>query len=635
MRRRGHHAGTNEQGRLAAVKEKSAFTKSRELLLLAAVALLLLLAGISGWLSRVDQAGLDRLLAFHAQSRTLPAEIVLIDIDQKSLENMNDVAGSWPWPRAAHAELIDKLARQKPKAIVFDLLLNEADTFRAESDALFAGIVAGTPGVYLPTMLMSNGIGTRLSEFPPALKIERTATAIPQAQAPLLLPLIVPMESWRGGTINFLADEDGIGRRYALHTNVDGWRIPSMPQRVASDLRWPLPASTDYTLNWYAHIAQRHSYSDVFLDLTGSAPELENVFRDKIVVIGAAAPGLGDLRPTPMGSTYPGVLVLATALGNLHNGDWLTDTRWGMALYPLLLLPLLFAFRRKVGVAAMAITLIGVSLMLAGGEFLLIAGQGIVVHAMGPMAAAWLLFFALALVSWWQERAQREQAVSMFGRFLDPRVVKDLVDGGGVANAQSTQAREISVLFSDIRGFTTLSERSTPEQVVTLLNDYFSRQVQVIFRRHGTLDKFIGDAIMAFWGAPANDPRHAIHAVEAALDMVDELLTFRAGLGEQGEHFDVGIGVHSGPAVVGFIGSQDRLDYTAIGDSVNLSSRIEGATKGVARILVSESTMIACGDAFDFVDHGIVHVKGREQGVRLYEPFRKNTAGSTAAGVHG
>jgi adenylate cyclase len=117
--------------------------------------------------------------------------------------------------------------------------------------------------------------------------------------------------------------------------------------------------------------------------------------------------------------------------------------------------------------------------------------------------------------------------------------------------------------------------------------------------------------------------------------MVDELLTFRAGLGEGGEHFDVGIGVHSGPAVVGFIGSQDRLDYTAIGDSVNLSSRIEGATKGVARILVSESTMIACGDAFEFVDHGIVHVKGREQGVRLYEPFRKNTAGSTAAGVHG
>jgi adenylate cyclase len=602
-------------------------------LVLCAVMLLLFAAGLSGALKRVDQAALDRMLALHAQQRALPAGVVVIDIDQKSLEEMNEVAGSWPWPRAVHAELVDALSRQQPRAIVFDLLLNEADTFRAESDALFADVVAATTNVYLPTLLLSNGTGARLADFPPALQIVALPGAHADARAPLLLPLVVPPASWRGGTINFLADDDGIGRRYALYTDVGGWRIPSLPQRVGADLGMTLPAGADFHLNWYAQQPQRYSYSQVFNDLTGSTPALAAAFRDKILVIGAAAPGLGDLRPTPMGTTYPGVLVLATAIGNLADGNWLQGSRWGAALYPLLLLPLLLAWRRKISLVPLAVVLAGVSIALAGTQYLLIASQGVILHAMAPVTAAWLMFFALALVSWWHERAQRQQAVAIFGRFLDPRVVRELVDGGTVANAQTTQAREISVLFSDIRGFTTLSERSTPEQVVQLLNDYFSRQVQVIFRRHGTLDKFIGDAIMAFWGAPANDDHHAIHAVEAALDMVDELLKFRAELGEGGAHFDVGIGVHTGPAVVGFIGSQDRLDYTAIGDSVNLSSRIEGATKGVARILVSEYTRAACGDAFEFIDHGVVHVKGREQGVRLYEPLRKTAAGGTAAGA--
>jgi adenylate cyclase len=145
----------------------------------------------------------------------------------------------------------------------------------------------------------------------------------------------------------------------------------------------------------------------------------------------------------------------------------------------------------------------------------------------------------------------------------------------------------------------------------------------VIFRNGGTMDKFIGDAIMAFWGAPVDDPEQARHAVEAALEMCDTLLEFKQQLGEAGEHFDVGIGIHTGPAVVGFIGSENRLDYTAIGDTVNLASRIEGQTKGVARVLVSEETHRLCGEAFDFSDHGFYKVKGRTQEVQLLEPRRK------------
>jgi adenylate cyclase len=150
--------------------------------------------------------------------------------------------------------------------------------------------------------------------------------------------------------------------------------------------------------------------------------------------------------------------------------------------------------------------------------------------------------------------------------------------------------------------------------------------VEVIFRHGGCLDKFIGDAIMAFWGAPLDDPEHAKHAVMAALEMSDNLEGFRRELGEAGQAFDVGIGLSSGPAVLGIIGSENKREYTAIGDTVNLGSRIEGLTKGVARILISEETMRRCQDAFDFVDHGLHAVKGRERPVRLFEPVRRKTS---------
>jgi adenylate cyclase len=183
----------------------------------------------------------------------------------------------------------------------------------------------------------------------------------------------------------------------------------------------------------------------------------------------------------------------------------------------------------------------------------------------------------------------------------------------------------LTVLFSDVRNFTTYSEQHSAAQVVDLLNRYFSMQVEVIFRHGGTLDKFIGDAIMAFWGAPAADPAHAANAIAAALEMAQKLEEFKRELGAEGAAFDVGIGIHSGPAVVGFIGSERRQDYTAIGDTVNLSSRIEGLTKGVAHILVSAETRSLCEDMFDFIDHGFYKVKGRTQEVHLFEPRRKQT----------
>jgi adenylate cyclase len=221
-----------------------------------------------------------------------------------------------------------------------------------------------------------------------------------------------------------------------------------------------------------------------------------------------------------------------------------------------------------------------------------------------------------------RERRARAEAVAQFSRFLNPHVVRELLERGGIGSAGQT--REVTLLFSDIRGFTTLSESRKPEEVVELINRYFSLQVDVVFRHGGTLDKFIGDCIMALWGAPLDDPQHARNAVACALDMADTLQAFKRELGAEDLDFDVGIGLHSGPAVVGFIGSQKKREYTAIGDTVNLASRIEGLTKDAKRrILVSRETMERCGDAFDFVSCGTFPVKGRAQPVELFEPRRK------------
>mgnify|MGYP002622073516 CR=1 FL=1 len=572
----------------------------------------------------------DLFVAAQADRRAADPDIVIVDVDEASLAALAQEAGRWPWPRSLHGELVAGIAAQQPRAIVFDILFSEPDVYRPEADAYFNEIVAQTRNVYFPVArqpVAGDAFGWPLAEVAPALGAVRTAAADPEALIDITLPRALAPENWQLGLIDFLADPDGIGRRYYVYRDAYGWKLPSLPARVAQDLGVGVPDRESIRLSWPGgRNAYRHvSYVDLLADFNRETPLRDpQELRDKIVVIGVSATGLHDIRATPIAALHPGVDILATAIDNLKNGNPLRETGKALqALATLLLLAALYAaFHYRFNTLALGGALVAVSLAALGGAYLA-AGQLLVLPVLRLLLFGWAFYFAAALQSYLRERRQREQAVREFSRFVNPHVVNELIEHGGLS--REGESRQVTLLFSDIRGFTSLSETRPPQEVVSILNRYFTRQVAVIFRNNGALDKFIGDAIMAIWGAPLDDADHAVHAVRTALEMADELEAFRRELGEAGRDFDVGIGIHSGPAVVGLIGSQQRREYTAIGDTVNLASRIEGLTKGVARILVSEETRRLCGEAFDFVPRGLYKVKGRAQEVALFEPQKKLT----------
>jgi adenylate cyclase len=572
---------------------------------------------------------LDAFVRWHAARLAPDPDVVIVDIDERSLAAMQKEAGRFPWPREVYADLVLGLAAQKPRAIVFDIMFSEPDRFRPESDRAFVEAVAPLTNVYFPMLKLDprdDPGGASAAELGPLVGLVRRPGADPNTRIAVVPPLALPSELWRGGPINFVEDADHVGRRYLLRSVVGGWELPSLAARIALELGFPVPDADDFILAWRgrARGLPRVSFSDLYEDF-GRAKRVrpQDEFTGKVAVIGAAAPGLGDLRVTPLSATQPGVEILATAIENLKSkramrraSPWLA---FGAAL--LLLAALAAAFARNVNASRSAAALGAASVLVLGASWFA-AGQLLLAPVLAPLGAAWLFYFAAATAAYLRERRAREEAIAMFSRFVNPYVVRQLMERGGLEGEGRT--REVTLLFSDIRGFTTLSEKRSPQEVVAILNRYFTLQVETIFRHDGSLDKFIGDAIMAFWGAPLDDPEHAKHAVACALDMADTLAAFKAEMGEAVKDFDVGIGVHSGPAVVGLIGSERRREYTSIGDTVNLASRIEGLTKEAGRrILVSRETMERCAGAFDFVSCGTFQAKGRAQPVELFEPRRK------------
>ncbi|WP_144391415.1 adenylate/guanylate cyclase domain-containing protein [Pleionea sediminis] len=592
--------------------------------------LLLLILSDTQIKTHIDESWNDWLVRLNAVSQTPSSQILIVDIDDKSLYAMEAIAGKWPWPRSIHALLIEGLSEYHPKAIVFDILFAEQDVYRPDSDRYFAESLTPKNSVYLAGSVVANAAGAKtstLSDVKDALSLTKTSSADPAATASLVLPWIIEQDDWRVGSINFSLSEDGVGRLYPVYHNLSGWHWLSLPAIVARDLGISLPDQEDIRLRWLGEHTmsfQHVSYSDVFSHLEEDVDKkYSDLFENKIILIGSSATGLFDARPTPVSQNHPAIAILATALDNLIESRYYKDidAAWGNLLG--ILLTSFFFYFMWISPKYRSLFVVYWPLFLLSSSSILLFSWLSVKNGFVFSVAFTIVFSAFSLLivtllRGFTEYLQRLRLVGLFSRFMDPRVVNQLINKHQLEISTQSKSCEVTILFSDIRGFTTLSEKNTPEAIVNILNQYFSLQVETIFKYGGTLDKFIGDAIMAFWGAPVDDPKQAENAILAAIEMTENLKKFRQTLPSEMRDFDVGIGLHTGIAVVGMIGSEKRYDYTAIGDTVNLASRIEGLTKDRARILISEDCKDKCGNNFSWQPMGSFTVKGRTEPVNIF-----------------
>lgn len=537
--------------------------------------------------------------------------VVIVAIDEPSFR---ELGLHWPFPRRTHAELIERAASDGALVIAFDLLFAEATN--AADDGRMADAIRRAPNVVL------------------AKTREKSQTSVSREWT-LVEPLPELVEAGaHTGEVGVDPDADFVVRMMPSFADSFDREIVRLAHgkdaaagasnAVQTLVRYEGPHGSFPTVHYYQALSP------------GMLPA--GFFKDKIVLIGLdvhASPEVtrrqADLYNSPFldaeGGVMPGVEIHANIISNLLQGRALipaSNTLNTMVAGLLVLGVGLVGVRRSPAVTAA--TLAALSVALLGLSYVLFASYDSWLSPLLPIAAAAAMFIVQTAVGFLSERRRAQETKRAFAQYVPAEVVNRLIERPELLELGGEE-RELTLLFADLANFTTMSEKLAPRAVVAVLGKYFDAMSTVIYRHSGTVDKYIGDGIMAFWGAPLPDDRHAERALQAAIDMQDQFRKLARRLERKGAPvMSMRIGIHTGNVIVGNVGSRARFAYTAIGDAVNLASRLEGANKAYGTsILLSEATVLRLKDQVSLRPVDSVMVKGRTDAVMIFTPCADET----------
>lgn len=596
-----------------------------------------------------------RLLA--ATDRESPP-IRVVFLDQQSLDwGAAENGLGWPWPREVYGAVADFCRRGGAGSLAFDVLFTEPSRYGVADDEAL-GLATETFGRVVLPVFLGRDTGQDLT-WPAYARgglalggLEAWAgrdwrRAQPMTRASFPVPELAARAAFLGN-VHQDPDPDGVYRRIGLFAVFDNRPVPSLalaaylaarpqasvslePDGMTVDGRSiPLDGRGLALIRYGAPKATYRSYSasaiirSELLLREGKPPLVSpEEFRDAFVFFGFSAPGLFDLRPAPVSGVYSGVEIHAQALAGILSGDFLSEVPLPAALLLTGLLALGAALCCSLGATTLwALTAIAVfaplPVALACGAY----AAGHVLPLMLLEVATGLALGVSILLGYATEGRQKRFIKSAFRQYLSPVVIEELLRHPERMRLGG-ERRVLSIFFSDLQGFTSLSESLSPEALTQFLNEYLTAMTDIIMAEGGTVDKYEGDAIIAFWNAPLDQPDHAARALRAALRCQDRLAELRPAFRERvGTDLVMRIGLNTGPAVVGNMGSHSRFDYTMLGDAVNLAARLEGLNKQFGtRVMVTGSLLEAAGDAFAARELGRVVVVGRSEPVAVYEPM--------------
>ena len=544
----------------------------------------------------------------------IASEIIIVGADEESMQAI----GSWPWPRDIYAKIIDKTAAGKAAAVGIDILFTDESTPAADKALIDA--IEKADNVILPSygeIAKDNGKDIITTD---GLYVEPINSPFPALKAVSINAHINTTPDPDGvvrETINQIRGENEILNSFGITVYKQYVDALNLPDNTDLFRKHESVRKTSF-ISYEGRTPKKFSYLSMAEVLADDFPV--EYFENNIVLIGPFDEGLLDQYFTPVAkdqATY-GVEIWANVIQNLMDGtnkrrDYLID------FMTIILLSLLAAyiFRRTSPIKGAAALIILNFCYLIASRW--IYTQGIILSIIYFILASIVLYLSILVVRYIEEFFERKRVTDVFGRYVAPQIVNKILKEGEEGLKLGGTKKLITALFVDIRGFTPMSEKATPEQVVEILNEYLNLCASSIVDQGGTLDKFIGDATMAIFNAPFDLENHALQAVKTALGMKQGSLALEKKLEEKfGRGVKFGIGINTGDAVVGNIGCHFRMDYTAIGDTVNTAARLESNAKP-GQILISEATYELVKDQIKVTPLGSIKVKGKETEIKIYE----------------